>query len=135
MSSSAKGSFDESFLVKQVLNELAKDDRVPFLILGAQLQDKPDSTLEDLEFRISEKILDAEPATDYGPKSSGDKTSEAEAYFAQHRRLPYSRSLALVSQDKSTRFSSKDAKRSAINKYGSVPEFLTLKNKDMPPFI
>jgi hypothetical protein len=144
MSSSAKGSFDESFLVKQVLNELAKDDRVPFLILGAQLQDKPESTLEDLEFRISEKILDVDTPSDHGPESSGDKVSEAEALFAQHRRLPYFRSLALVTQDKSTRFSSKDAKRSAINKYGSVPatnkfgsvpEFPTLKNKDMPPFV
>ena len=96
MSSSAKGSFDESFLVKQVLNELAKDDRVPFFILGAQLQDKPESTLEDLEFRISEKILDADTPSDHGPESSGDKISEAEALFAQHRRLSYFRSLALL---------------------------------------
>ena len=57
MSASTQGRFDESFLVKQVLNEVAKDERVGLMILAARLQENSDCNLEDLETHTSDKNI------------------------------------------------------------------------------
>lgn len=154
MSASAKGRFDESFLVKQVLNEVSKDERVSMMILAAQLQEKPECSLEDLEAKISEKILEIDSASEsasmnidpdaalflqsrrkqYGQQSASMNHPDA-AFFGQPRRKQFNQQAAYFAPDKSTHFANKDAKQSIIAKSSALTMLPALKDKDVPPFV
>jgi len=116
VTTSAKGHFEEMFLVKQVLNEVAKDtDRVALMILGARLQEYSDLSLEGLESQISEKITDPE----FSPQINSLPGTPS-AYFAPQHLLPKQSSFLA-----SAPVSPKAAKH-------PLP---TLKNKTTPPSI
>ena len=83
MSASTQGRFDESFLVKQVLNEVTKDERVALMILAARLQERSDCTLEDLETHISEKIVDQLATAVSPPQTESVPTT---VFYAHPRR-------------------------------------------------
>jgi len=129
MCASTHGRFGESFLVKQVLNEVAKDERVGLMILAAPLDEGSECTLEDLETHISEKIVDHQTLT-FPSKMESVQTSVL--YAHPRRNTRQQRHVALALMDKTTHFGNKDAKQSNISKLAAMP---TLKNKNSPPFV
>jgi len=131
MSASAKGHFDESFLVKQALNEDSKDERVSMMILAAQLHEKPECGFEDLETKISEKILEIDSATEPATMN----IDPGNALFVQPRCKQYSQHAVYFSLAKSSHFANKDAKHSNIAKSSAAATFPALKDRDVPPFV
>ena len=130
MSASTKGRFDEFFLVKQVLHEVTKDERVNLKILAARLQEKSDFSLEDLETHISEKVADQEQMA---VSASQTESVQSSAFFAHSsRKVPQNQHMAYALLDKTTHLGSKDAKQSNPPKSIVMP---TLKSKNYPPFI
>ena len=130
-SSSTQGRFEESFLVKQVLNEVTKDERVPLMILAARLQEKSDCSLEDLEAQISEKIADQQPTTAVSPPQT-ERVPSTAFYAYPRRKVMQNRQTAFALTEKPTHFGNKDAKQSNIAKVITMP---TLKSKNASPFV